>query len=218
MRKSSLVNGEIYHVMNKSIAGFVIFGSDKDYIRMRRSILYYSLKEKSARLCDLLRIHKIRRTDPDERLFEIHSKSEHLVQIIAYCIMPTHIHLVVRQRTEKGVQIFMSNLSNSYARYFNLSRRRKGPLWVGRFKSVLVESDDQLLHLTRYVHLNPTSAGLVRNPSAWPHSSFSEYTENQSGAHHLCRFKDVLDINPKEYARFVKNYRDTQRELATLKN
>ena len=69
----------------------------------------------------------------------------------------------------------MRRLLNSYTRYFNEKIKRKGPLWEGRFKKVLVNSDEQLLHLTRYVHLNPVSAGIVEKPEDWPCSSYREY-------------------------------------------
>jgi putative transposase len=78
--------------------------------------------------------------------------------------MPTHIHLVLRQLKDGGISKFMSNILNSYSRYFNIKHNRKGPLWEGRFRKVLVGSDEQLLHLTRYVHLNPVTACLVDKP------------------------------------------------------
>ncbi|MCM8826817.1 MAG: hypothetical protein NC904_04785 [Candidatus Omnitrophica bacterium] len=73
----------------------------------------------------------------------------------------------------------MSRVSNSYARYFNIKYGRRGPLWEGTFKNVLVNNDEQLLHLTRYIHLNPTTAFLVERPEDWSFSSYREYLDKE---------------------------------------
>jgi len=69
---------------------------------------------------------------------------------------------------EEGISLYMKNLLNSYTRYFNTKTKRKGPLWQGRFKSVLIKMDEQL-YLTRYIHLNPTSEDLVEKTSEIKH-------------------------------------------------
>lgn len=84
---------------------------------------------------------------------EYFSDKEKLVEIVAYCFMPTHVHLILKQLKENGISIVMNHVLNSYTRYFNTKHKRKGPLWEARFKSVLVESDEYLIHLTRYIHL-----------------------------------------------------------------
>ena len=90
-----------------------------------------------------------------ETFYQKHTFSEdYLVEIIAYCFMPTHIHLILRQLKKDGISIFMGKILNSYTRYFNLKNKRKGPLWESKFKNVEVVTDEQLLHLTRYIHLN----------------------------------------------------------------
>ncbi len=78
--------------------------------------------------------------------------------------MPTHIHLILKQLKEDGISAYMSKILNSYTCYFNRRTKRKGPLWESRFKRVEVTSDEQLLHLTRYIHLNPVTAHIVEEP------------------------------------------------------
>ena len=63
----------------------------------------------------------------------------YFVEIIAYCIMPTHFHLVVKQLKEDGISFFIQQILNSYSRYFNIKTKRKGPLWEGRFQNVIIE-------------------------------------------------------------------------------
>ena len=142
---------------------------------------------------------------------------DNLVEIIAYCFMPTHIHLVLRQMKKDGISIFMSKILNSYTRYFNLKNKRKGPLWESRFKNVEVGTDEQLLHLTRYIHLNPVTANLVEDPSDWSFSSYKEYLGEKQLEENICNYSRLLDIVPQDYKKFVSSRKEYQRELAGLK-
>jgi putative transposase len=159
----------IYHVFNKSIAKFKIFPNHSFYVRFLELITYYKNNpfikfSEYKKLKNKLKSANCKNNDP-------------IVQIIAYCIMPTHFHLVIYEKENKALSHYMRRILDSYTRYFNKKTKRQGPLWVGKFKKVLVTSDEQLLHLTRYVHLNPVSAGLVEKPEDWPYSSYREYIE-----------------------------------------
>jgi putative transposase len=144
-------------------------------------------------------------------------EKERLVQIIAYCIMPTHLHLILKQLKENGISTFIGNVLNSYSRYFNTKYRRKGPLWEGKFKNVLVKTDEQLLHLTRYIHLNPSTAFLVDRPEEWLASSYQEYLLKVNNIERICKFEDVLEIEPSSYRKFIEDRISYQRELAVIK-
>ncbi|MBU2265406.1 MAG: hypothetical protein KJ977_00005, partial [Candidatus Omnitrophica bacterium] len=117
-----------------------------------------------------------------------------------------------------GISIFMGNVLNSYSRYFNIKHKRKGPLWQGRFRNALIANDEQLLHLTRYIHLNPVTAYLVDRPEQWFFSSYEEFTNNTEKLNKLCRYEDILDIHSKEYKKFVEGAISYQRELAQSKH
>jgi len=140
-----------------------------------------------------------------------------LVEIIAYCLMPTHFHLILKQLKENGISIFMNHILNSYTRYFNVKHGRKGPLWEARFKSVLVESDEYLIHLTRYIHLNPATAMLVNKPENWKFSSYEEYVLPKN-ENNICNYDELLDIVPHSYKGFVEDRVSYQQELAKIKN
>lgn len=213
MRKNHLKTNEIYHVLNKSIAGYEIFNRDDHFSRIIELIKYYNRKKielKYSRYLKLLKQGTCKKIDSC-------AESEKLVIVVAYCIMPTHLHLILKQNCENGITNFMSKISNSYTRYFNTKHNRKGPLWVGRFKSVLVENNEQLLHLTRYVHLNPTTSGLIDNPQDWPASSYDEYLWEADSNNKICEFANLLEIIPKKYKKFVESRRSYQRELAKIK-
>lgn len=205
MDSQRVVTGEIYHVYSKSIAEYIIFNNDFEYSRMREVIEYYRVERPFTSFSRL----KKRNTQVKQL------DAKRLVQIICYCIMPTHIHLVLKQMEDKGISVFMSNVLNSYSRYFNIKHNRKGPLWESSFKKVPVENDAQLLHLTRYVHLNPVTAYIVDKPEDWRWSSYQEYISgNKDG---ICNYDSVVDINPEGYRKFVEDGISYQRELAKIK-
>ena len=212
MRKEPLVTGHVYHVCTKSIAGYGIFRSDSDYRRMLEMMRYYSFEDPPMRFSAYRRLEGRRFLDVSRKLKE----REHLVNILAYCIMPTHLHLVLHQMKESGISLYMKNLLNSYTRYFNTRNHRKGPLWQGRFRSVLVKDGDQLLHLTRYIHLNPTSDDLVDRPEDWPYSSYREYLFSVEDG--LCEFSEFLALSPDTYREFVEARKDYQSSLSKIKH
>ena len=144
--------------------------------------------------------------------------TEKRVEIIAYCIMPTHLHFILKQLKTNGISTFINNIFNSYTRYFNLKHKRKGPLWEGRFKEILVKNDEYLLHLTRYLHLNPVTAYIVNNPHEWSKSSYSEYLNPNQTLVKICKFDDVLSIKPDAYKEFVEDSIQYQRDLSKIKS
>jgi len=198
----------IYHVFTKSIAGFKIFCEDKDYKRIIEMLVYYK-DNPFIKFSDYKKLKFKKKQAPI-------IKTSPLVQILAYCIMPTHIHLVLYEKQEKGISEYMRRLLNSYTRYFNEKVKRKGPLWQSRFKKVLVNSDEQLLHLTRYVHLNPVSVGIIESPEKWWYSSYREYIGLER--RRICEIEPFLEISEKEYKKFVEERKDYQKSLELIKH
>lgn len=212
-----LGTGEIYHVMNKSIAGYRIFSSKRDYLRMLYIIQYFAIADKLPKFSEFLERKDVHTMGFEKCLQEYFGESKRHIQLIAYCLMPTHIHLVVKQLRGNGISTYASNVSNSYARYLNTKQKRKGPLWVGKFKSVHVETDEQLIHLTRYLHLNPTTAELVKEPEKWLWSSYAEYISPHRTENPLCQFSELVDMTPNIYKSFIDDQKDYQRKLGQIK-
>lgn len=212
--RAVLVDGGIYHVFTftRSISGFVIFRTDSDYERMRSQLRYYRMVNPPMRFSHFLEIK-----DKESIHQRFSENKEHLVEIMAYCLMPTHIHLVLKQSKGASISRFMSNVLNSYTRYFNNKNKRRGPLWKGRFKSVMVETDEQLLHLTRYLHLNPTTSRLIRSPEDWKYSSYREFTEEVK-EDSLCMNSEYLNMSSGDYREFVTSRKEYQHELAKIKH
>lgn len=217
MRKDLLVAGEVYHIFNKSIAGFQIFNNDSEFLRMIQVICYYKRESPAVKFSKFIKSAEIQQDSQNINLYFLDTEKEKLVEIVAYCILPTHLHLILKQLKEHGISSYMSNILNSYTRYFNTKHKRKGPLWEGRFKNVLVKTDEQLLHLTRYIHLNPVTAYLVGKPEEWPASSYQEYLLKVDVAKRVCEYGEILDIEPTSYRKFVEDRISYQRELAEIK-
>jgi len=213
IRKIPLATSHYYHIFSRSIAGYLIFNEPTDFNRMVELFELYSYIDfnyRYSRYCELdsvLRKHLLE---------NIRSSSDTFIDIVAYCVMPTHVHLILKQNIDGGVSKFMGKILNSYTRYFNIKHHRLGPLWESYFKNVEVTTDEQLLHLTRYIHLNPMSAGLMENPEDWLYSSYNEYIDKKTDG--FCKFRPLFDFDTKQYRKFVHDRKSYQKELSIIKN
>ena len=94
------------------------------------------------------------------------------VELIAYCLMPNHFHLLIKQIDDNSLKNFMKSLTVKYSMYFNKKYDRVGQLFQGRYKAVLITNDSYLLHLSRYIHLNPSE---YTNNLVDAYSSYGDY-------------------------------------------
>lgn len=97
------------------------------------------------------------------------------MEIIAYCLMPNHFHFLVRQYIPLGTTKFFKGVCGGYVRAINNDYEKSGHLFEGKFKIKPVDSVNYLLHLSRYIHLNPVRAGMVAVPEDWEFSSCRAY-------------------------------------------
>ncbi len=213
IRKTPLATDQYYHIFSRSIAKYQIFNDDDDYYRILELLDMYRFAEFNHKYSRFKELEMMAQT---AILNSLKKNNDVLVEIVAYCIMPTHFHLILKQKKDDGISKYIGKILNSYTRYFNLKHHRNGPLWEGHFRNVLIENDNQLLHSTRYVHLNPSSAGLVDNPFDWPFSSLKEFCEEVNNP--ICLFKEIIDMSPKRYKKFVLDQKSYQRDLALIKN
>ena len=94
------------------------------------------------------------------------------VDVHAFVLMTNHVHLLMTPQTEKGVSQLMQSLGRYYVRYINQTHNRTGTLWEGRYKSTLVDSEQYLFLVSRYIELNPVRAAMVEHPAEYPWSSY----------------------------------------------
>lgn len=157
----------------------------------------------------------IYRTNKDRFAIKL---SPAVVTIICFCLMPNHFHFILRQEKDHGIKQFIQRLSNSFAHYFTLKNKRRGHVFEGNFKAVRIESEEQLFHLSRYIHLNPVTAYLVENPEDYPHSSYKIYLGKESS--------EIIDpslvlghfSSPEKYKEFVLSRKDYQRALQQIRH
>lgn len=125
---------------------------------------------------------KVFHDEQDYRIFLrilLKYKLEHDVSIFHYCPMPNHFHLLLRLQNEEG-SLFMQKVASAYATHYCNKYEHKGHVWQGRFKSERITSDAYLLACGNYIEMNPVRAGLVRDPSDWPYSSFHYYASGKA--------------------------------------
>jgi len=211
-----LVTGEYYHIFNRGINRRKTFTSEnkyRDYVRAIQTLTYYLPITNKLRYSYFL----AKPRDEQRDILSLIAKSAHRVIVIAYCLMPNHFHLLLRQERDGGISQYLADFQNSYTKYFDSKHKRSGALFDRQFKAVLVESENQLLYLTRYIHLNPYSSHLINHDqiTSYPYSSLPEYL---SGNYHLANPNIVLDINPRRYESFVLDHADYQQQLERLKH
>lgn len=129
------------------------------------------------------------------------------VSVICYCLMPTHFHLLLRQLAPYAVSKFIGFSLNAYAKAVNKQQGRSGHLFEGKYKIKLVDKNSYLIHLSRYIHLNPVLANLAASAEDWVFSSYRDYLGFRSGT--LPESKVVLDFfdSVEEYIKFIKDFR-----------
>jgi len=186
-----------YHVINKSIAGYQIFTRDKDFTYFISGMDFYKYFPQPYSFSFFTK-------QTDQWKKSNIQVSSGAMQIIAYCIMPTHFHLITDVTEESTISKFTNLLLNSYSKYFNLSNNRKGPLWQNRSKRILITSEEQLSHLTRYIHINPVRSNLVEKPENWQYSSYTDYITNKNSSFN--GFLRQMDFTPESYKQFVNDY------------
>lgn len=134
------------------------------------------------------------------------------VDLLAYCLMPTHFHLLMYQKDDDiAISKLLQSICTAYTMYFNKKYKRRGPLYENNFRASHITSDSYLLHISRYIHLNP------KNYMSWPYSSYDDYVNIPS--------KDWLKVEPllelfdsrAEYIEFVNDYKAMRDELEDLK-
>lgn len=200
-------NERFYHVFNRGVNKQSIFTNGNDYARFLDILLYYQIQgpkpsfstQKRFKLIDYMHNPK-------------------LIDVVSYCFMPNHFHLLLKQNIDNGVHEIMRKTLNSYTKYYNTRHNRVGHLFQGEFKAVSVENEEQLLHLSRYIHLNPYVDGLIKYLEAFSFSSYPEFIGTRS--RQTCTPDAILSFfkSPQAYKAFVADHQDYAKTLAQIKH
>jgi putative transposase len=136
-------------------------------------------------------------------------KARYGISVIAYCLMPNHYHLLLRQDGVIPLYRFINSLFNSYVQAVNRQQNRKGSLFEGRYQYVHVDREEYIIHLCRYIHLNPVNANLVSGPEEWPYSNYREWVNLRKGTLKDRDFIKAYFQSTKEYRDFCENTSDS---------
>lgn len=184
-----------YHIYNRGVNKQPVFIDAKDYSvflnLLKRYLDSEPAKDKSGREYDWL-----------------HKKLE----LVAFCLMPTHFHLFIFQYTPEAMTRLLRGVSTSYTGYFNKRHKRTGPLFTDRFRASMINNDAYLIHISRYIHLNP---GKYRSHE-W--SSLPYYLGKKRAD--WVRPRRILELfdDKKDYSDFLKDYEEHKKMLDDLKS
>lgn len=200
--KQYLKNG-YYHIYNRGVEKRIIFQDNQDY-KVFLSYLKDYLEPK-----DEIGLRKILEKSPWVEKDKIIKKLtmnnfSDKIDLLAYCLMPNHFHLLIKQKTRRAIEQFMKSLATRYVIYFNKRYKRVGGLFQDVYKAVLINTDEQLLHISRYIHTNPSSykgCSLQR----YPYSSLAGYLGEWEAR--WLKTKEILGFLSNIYKNFsYKNF------------
>jgi len=216
-RAIPLVTDHYYHIYNRSVGKIPIFNLKRSCIRAVKLINYYHFTETDI---PFSKFNRLNQQVQEESLAKLLKKNDTYVDVVAFSLMPNHFHFLLKQKKNNGIVTFIANFQNSYAKFFNTINKRTGALFQNSFKSVYIENDAQLLHVSRYIHLNPYSSFLIKNIEkilVYPWSSMPLYFSKKIG---FIKPGIVLGqfSKPADYKKFVLNQADYQRSLDLIKH
>ena len=220
MYRPDYFEGGVYHIYNRGVAKLPTFLSPDDYHDFQDILRYLLIgfpTRKDAILPTVKQAFPVTyKADPlSNGLFRP------LLDLLAYCLMPNHFHLLVQVKVPisetkqpdgsiayfQSVSEFMRRLCITYSHKFNRRNKREGVLFQGRFKVKHVPNDKDMLQVSRYIHLNPVIAGLVKKPEQWLFSDLHIYIAQGSLTHFKVTNTQLVlsnfNNNPQHYKEFI---------------
>ena len=182
-RRTVLVEKQFYHIFNRGVAKQPIFIDDQDRFVFLKKINQYRLRKTALKPLPFVSIH-------------------------CFCLMPNHFHMIVRQELEKGITDFIRKAGTAYSMYFNNKYNRVGPLFQGRFKAKLIDKNEYIIHLARYIHLNPLSlVESFERLCLYPFTSLSGFLSHRDFPFLERSFiMDYFQKKPDELLRFTRSH------------
>ncbi|MCL4390325.1 MAG: transposase [Patescibacteria group bacterium] len=198
-----------YHLYNRGVAKNDIYHDEVDYAVFLSYLKAYLLPKDEEKLLAIV-------ASPQASYKEKYQATKLLnlknfcgeITLLAYALMPNHFHLLIKQKSASTIDNFMNALGTRYAGFFNRKYHRVGPLFQGVYKAVPIQTEEQLLHVSRYIHLNPKGQGnlptslpeyLGQRDTAWVNSSdilhhFNKKSQNNSYIDFMKAVPDLTTI------------------------
>lgn len=175
------VENGYYHIYNRGVDKRVIFQDDQDYKVFLYYLKYYLSPQPT--LAELLSSSVPAGVTPvGITATRIPESLYGKISLLTYCLMPNHFHLQVKQKEINGISKLVLKIATNYSMYFNKKYKRVGRLFQGVYRAVLIKDDNQLIHLSRYIHTNPFLTSLTSLAGVtpiriekYPYSSYGDY-------------------------------------------
>lgn len=210
------VNNEYYHVFNRGVNKRKIFLDPSDYNKAVEILEYYLFSGHTQRFSYYARLSQSNKKSYFKNI------TNQMAALVSYVLMPNHFHLLISQTEENGISNFLSLFQNSYTRYFNIKHKRIGHLFQGQFKATHIEDNSQLIHVSRYIHLNPLSSHVVNSIDElekYQWSSYPSYLNPRTLQSNHIQNNIVLEQFQKQtYKNFVTERSLYQQELEDIKH
>ena len=173
MRNILFQNNRYYHIYNRGVDKRYIYSNRYDYLRFIRNMRVFNTIVPKDTECPAG-----------------HSVSDRLVDIICYSLLPNHFHLMIKQVRNNGISVYMQKLMMGYTKYYNKKNNRTGALFQGPFKAVKIVTDEQMLHVSGYIHGN-SEIHNISKANEWVWSSYLDYINKRDGT--LCNNSVILN-------------------------
>jgi len=200
--------GSCYHIYNRGVNKQSIFEDNKDFKVFLSYLEFYLNPQSNFDENDLRGLSSQVKVSPSKVLKNYFGE----ITLFAYCLMPNHFHLMVKQNSDHGIDRFMRSLSTKYVRYFNSRYQRIGPLFQGPYKAVKIENEYQFVYLSKYIHRNPLDLFACeespRRLEDYKYSSYGNYLRQFSqswvNTDEILGLFSIYNSN-SSYATFVKD-------------
>ena len=217
MRLIKICEGEYYHIYNRGVDKKDTFLDKRDYARFLFCVLFFqspvTINNVSYHIGNFIK-HSV--FDNSERTRQEIIKSKY-IELVSFMLMPNHFHLIVKEKVEGGISQYMQRIQNSYTKYFNTKYKKSGHLFQGPYQIVHIETDEQLIYLSSYIHRNcRVLKGWKNKEERYPWSSYADFLgfNRFEGLLHPEIITSELN-NPKEYKDIVEDSgaKDLDQEL-----
>jgi len=203
MRIVRIAPGEYYHICNRAVNKQTIFHDTRDYFRFLFLILYFQSPIVFQQLGRLVKDFVL------SRALDIHKDEvikKRMVELVAFCIMPNHFHLIVKGLEEGSIATYMQRVLTAYSKYYNTKYEKSGHVFQGPYRAIHITSDSQLKYLSSYIHRNPRElVNWINKEDRYQWSSYQDYIgENRWGDLLLLDIVLGQFKNKGRYHEFVK--------------
>lgn len=208
-----------YHVYNRGINKMPIFLDEQDY-RVFFYFLGLYLLPKEDSINKIRNNIKLSEDDKNKKVSKILALNNfnEKIEILCFVLMPNHFHFLLRQKNKNDMKLFIKSFLTKYSQYYNKKYKRVGPVFQGRYKAILINKEEYLLHLSRYIHQNPME--IISKREKLQNYSWSSYSAYIYGKGPVWLNKDLIlsffrkagGFDFSSYQGFVEGYKEKSDE------